>query len=240
MIATGSWDSPSFRTQVDFSIGVFPVPLPDRDHPRYGPNIYGPVSEADTGTSLAFGVVRDNPAAARALDFLHYLTSQEGNALFSRLSGWLPSVVGVDPAPEIAPFAPADSGFLPGFDFGLMNLGADSRRIFDTHLDLLYSPAGSVDDFLAATGPALPGAILSDVRRGLRQIETNSGRQDLTFLAHWLRSRRVKPDAEAAEKADQMIEAQHALETVRAWHRESLEHLASESASGTARAQPAR
>src|SRR5690606_25731840 len=56
MIATGSWDSPSFREQADFEIGVFTLPVPAPAHPRYGPYTLGRGSEAETGTGLSFGI----------------------------------------------------------------------------------------------------------------------------------------------------------------------------------------
>jgi raffinose/stachyose/melibiose transport system substrate-binding protein len=216
MITTGSWDSPSFRAQVNFELGVFPIPLPTRDHPRYGRNLFGPASEAEVGTGLALGVTRLSRDPARAADFLLYLASRPHNAKFSRLSGWLPSVVGVKPPAEIAPFLPIADGYVPGFDFTLGSIGANTTRTFENAANRLYSPQGSIESFRDTVRVGLPGAIEDDLRRNVRQLEFNIGRQDIALIAHLALQARHPDHATLAAKIDQIVESQHALDTARA------------------------
>src|SRR5690606_848062 len=129
MIATGSWDSPSFREQADFEIGVFTLPVPAPEHPRYGPYTLGRGSEAETGTGLSFGIPKQTKNFARALDFLHFLSSKKGNTTFSRVSGWLPAVVGVEPPDHVKPFLPVTDGYVQGFSFQMKMDGGNAARV---------------------------------------------------------------------------------------------------------------
>lgn len=228
MITTGSWDSPSFRAQIGFEIGVFPIPLPGRDHPRYGRNLFGPSSEAETGTGLSFGVTRTAPDAKRATDFLLFLASQPYNAKFSRVSGWLPSVVGVVPPKEIEPFLPRAEGYVPGFDFGFGALGANSLRVTDTAVNRLYSPQGSVEAYREVLAATLPAAIEDDVRRNARQLEFNITRQDIALLAHLALQARKPDDKVLARKVDEILESQHLMESTRTRSLTTLDRLAAE------------
>jgi raffinose/stachyose/melibiose transport system substrate-binding protein len=215
MITTGSWDSPSFRMQVDFDIGVFPIPLPSREHPRYGRNLLGPSSEAEAGTGLAFGLTRLSTAPERAVDFMLYLASQPHNAEFSRLSGWLPSVVGVRPPPEIEPFLPRIEGYVPGFDFSASSIGTSGLRVVENAANQLYSPQGSADAFVTALEARLPEAFADDIRRTARQLEFNTARQDIAVLAYLALHTRQPEEPLHAVRLEQVLESQHLLEGTR-------------------------
>jgi len=106
MIPTGSWDTTSLRSQAAFEIGAFTIPTPSPEHPVYGPNVLGPLSEAGTDTAFSFGIAKQSSHKDIALDFLHFISTQENNQTFSNVSGWLPSVVGVQPPASIQPFYP--------------------------------------------------------------------------------------------------------------------------------------
>jgi hypothetical protein len=221
MIATGSWDSTSFRQQAGFEIDAFSIPIPGRDHPRYGAHILGPSSESNSSTGLAFGISRSSPHFDRAFDFLLFLASQPVNAEFSRRSGWLPSVTGITPPAEIRPFLPHTEGYVPGFTFA--QFGPDSARVNSVHTNKLVSPAGSVDDFREALAAELPAAIRRDLGRMVRDSMLNIGRQDLLIAGEAGLSR---IDVDAGElRLSQLLEAQNRREAQAAWQSHELQRL---------------
>lgn len=221
MIATGSWDSPSFRAQADFEIGVFAIPTPSRDHPRYGPNVLGPVSEASTGTGLTFGIVQGAGRFDLALDFLHFATARTSNETFARVSGWLPAVVGVPPTELIAPFVPISDGYLAGFDLPLSSLGASTNLVVQRNLNRLVDRSGSADAFAEAMRAQLPGAVREDLRRFERSTVLNVQRQDV-ILASLAMQAGMSEQSDSAAKLSEMLEAQNRAESRRAW---VVEHL---------------
>ncbi len=225
MITTGSWDSPSFRTQVDFELGVFDVPMPAPDHPRYGDNTYGPSSEAETAAGLSFGITRQADDFDVALDFLRFLTSKRYNGEFSRLSGWLPSVVGVEPPDAIKPFLPVTEGYVPGFDLVFSGLGANTYRVVESTTNLLYAPHGSVEAYRDAIARELPENIAQDLRRTQRLSEINLARQDIALVAYLALARRHPEAPVFADKFDQLIESQHGIEAGYVWMNDELEAL---------------
>lgn len=217
MITTGSWDSPSFRAQIDFDLDVFDVPRPGPDHPHHGAGAYGRSSEAETSTGLCFGITRLSPHFDQALDFLMFLTSRPRNAEFSQESGWLPAVVGVTPPEALAPFAPVADGYVPGFDLTFSNVGANTLRVIDNNTHRLYAPDGSADEFRAILERELPREIEADLRRTLRLGELNNNRQDIALLAHLALAARHPDDADRAAKVDALVESQHAMEATQTW-----------------------
>jgi raffinose/stachyose/melibiose transport system substrate-binding protein len=227
MIASGSWDSPSFRALAPFEIGVFDIPIPTRDHPRFGRNVLGPLSEAEISTGLPFGVTRLSRHPDRALDFLQFATSLAGNARFSQISGWLPSVVGVEPSPEIAPFLPRRDGYLNGFDLQLNQIGPDSQRVVGTGINILVSQSGSVDGFLQLLEREWPSAIRQDLDRMTRELAQNLARQDV-ITAAYLRLPAHAAEEEQEELADRLSrlrEGQLQQEGFRSWVRHEIDRL---------------
>lgn len=225
MITTGSWDSPSFRTQIDFDLGIFSVPTPSPSHPRYGQNTYGRASESEVSAGLSFGITRLTPHFDQALDFLQFLTSRPYNAEFSRLSGWLPSVVGVQPPESIADFLPFTEGYVPGFDLSVSSIGANTARVVESTSNRLYSPHGSVDEFRAALASELPRELEADIRRTLRLGELNNTRQDIALLAYLALQAHHPEQAIYPEKIDTLVEAQHGMESVNTWLAFELEQV---------------
>ncbi len=215
MITSGSWDSPSFRAMADFELGVFPVPAPSREHPIYGANVLGPASESETGTGLTFGIVRSAANHARLIDFLHFITSQKGNATFSRISDWLPAAVGVVPAEQVRPFLPITDGFVAGFDPTLGSLGAGTSLAVQRNLDLLVGPAGSVAAFRDRMRDELAPAVREDLERYAHNTLLNLQRQDVIIAALSASSPPSLDDS--PDKFSEMIEAQNRAESRRAW-----------------------
>lgn len=225
MIATGSWDSPSFRAQADFKIGVFSLPIPTADHPQYGKYMLGRGSEAETGTGLAFGIPKQTKNFDRALDFLHFLSSRKGNATFSRISGWLPSVVGVEPAESVRPFIPVTDGYIGGFGYDLRFGGANAARVTTTANDQLVGQNGSVEAFKDAIRVPIRNALRQDYERHLQVTQRNILRQDALILAQEMLLHHPGAPASAKRKLNEFYESQSKLESTCAWTRHELDRI---------------
>jgi len=212
MVTSGSWDAPVFRALCDFGLGVFDIPIPGAEHPRYGPQVLGPASEADTSTGMAFAVTLRTPHRAEAVDFLRFLTSHAGNSAFSRRSGWLPSVVGVTPTEELAPFLPRIEGHPAGFGLFFGN-GSAITQLVSRANSLLISHSGSVEEYRRVVGAGIDAAFRHDLGRSSRNQLMNISRQDL-LLAGRLALAESEPHA---ERISALSESQNQQESLRAW-----------------------
>jgi raffinose/stachyose/melibiose transport system substrate-binding protein len=153
MIATGSWDATSIMRQAaeaGFEVGVFKLPIPGKEDPEYGEYVLGQASEADTKALGAFGLYRFSENSAVAIDFMRFVTSQQGNQLFVDVSKWPPAILGVDPPPETEPFMPLMDGVVDGFSLTNSNMGPEPVRFVDNNLFKLLRRNGGVEDFVAA------------------------------------------------------------------------------------------
>jgi len=209
MVTTGSWDAASFHSQAPFEIGIFKLPLPSRDHPRFGPNILGPFSEASVGTGMTFGLNRFARDSDLALDFLRYLGSFQASQKFTDRSGWLPAVVGVEPAAKAQPFKPLTDGYPEGFSYTKLN--SETARVSDKHMYLLPRPDGA-EAFAAAIKQEYPRAVVQDIwaadRGRLRQILRND-----TTLTGFDALMRLRPtDTILERKRNELREAQFGVE----------------------------
>lgn len=226
MIATGSWDSSSFRSQAEFEIGVFSLPLPTPEHRRYGPQMLGPGSEAETGTGLTFCISKQSKNFDRALDFLRFLVSKSGNATFSRVSGWLPSVVGIEPADHVRPFLPITDGYLDGFSPEFRFGGGNSTRVIANANSALVGPNGSVEAFKTAVREPFLKAVRQDLQRHIHLAALNYNRQDAVILACEMIADATDNAVSLRTKIDMLIETQNKLESTHAWTRHELDRLA--------------
>lgn len=219
MIVTGSWDAPSFRTLAPFEVGAFQLPMPLATHPRYGTGVLGPTSESETPTGASFALTRASPNRDRALDFLHYLSSQRGNTTFAHVSSWLPSVIDVDLPPLVKPFAPVIDGYVNGIGIDVGG-GASVNRIVTANLNTLFDANADIGKLQALLREQLPDAVREDLARSARGMRLNSARQD-TLLAAQLILRSHHPDAaEHRRKQSELLEAQ----TMQELRRASLTH----------------
>jgi raffinose/stachyose/melibiose transport system substrate-binding protein len=163
MLAAGSWETSGLVAQSQFPIGVFRMPLPGPDHPRYGRFTWGRPAEA-SGRAVTgpFGLTRGSRYPAEALDFLRYLTSQRAHQKFVEQSRWLPVVVGVKVPASMQGFEPDLNGSLPGLN---LRWGTEIRRVTENNWHLLFSETGGVEAFSEAVAPELPAAAVGDLRR---------------------------------------------------------------------------
>jgi hypothetical protein len=215
MIATGSWDYGSIVKQSRFPIGIFPIPLPERDDPRYGAHVLGPISEAGQGLGVMFHLTKQSAHPEVAIDFLQFLTSQPGNQLFCDISKWLPAIVGVRPPAETAAFAPLTEGYPDGFRIALLMWGrGEMYRVFGNHVHRLVGRGGGVNDFVSALRSDLTAAVRADARRLAQTYLANIQRQDTTVAA--LRH------LGQADKATAVLETQNQQEALYYWLQSQL------------------
>ncbi|MBS0632982.1 MAG: extracellular solute-binding protein [Verrucomicrobia bacterium] len=210
-IPSGTWDYPTMRAQASFAIGAFRVPLPADDDREYGGDALQPVSDGSLSTAMPFYLAKQSRHQAEAIDFLRFVTSIEGNRLFSHASHWMPSVEGVEIDAELKPFARILDGYmtLDGYNAPALigGPGADTTRLFETNLSLLYAPNGGVEALTAAIESRYRATVRSDLTRVLSTQRENLRRRDtalgaLLFLG----------PPEQAEAARQ-LSGQHLVET---------------------------
>ena len=205
MLLTGSWDAFSLQVQASFAIDAFPLPLPQPTHPHYGPQTWGPTADATANLSIQLGITRRSRHPEVALDFLRFATSLEGNALFSRQSHWLPSVIGVTIPPALAPFAPVEVGYPAGFD--LDEIGVDTRLVFLRLNHLLIDLQQGAGPFIAAADPQMENAIRADLARALTTQQVTLRTQDTIWAAYeWLARRAPLPSEEAATMREHLTD----------------------------------
>ncbi len=110
MIAAGSWESAGLTRNVPFPVAVIDFPLPAKGE-AFSEAIAGKANEASLSGGGPYGVNRSSRNAERALDFLQFLTSVEGNQLLNEGSNWVPVVTDSVPTPQAAPFMPGTAGY---------------------------------------------------------------------------------------------------------------------------------
>lgn len=176
MIVSGSWDASSMHAEAPFPLGAFPIPFPSQEHPEFGHNVLGPVSERGIGTGAVFGVYRGTRNLDQTIHFLQYLTSKASAELFGEISGWLPAVEGVSVPDITKPFMPRMEGY-PG---GMGLWGATERsRVID--INQHHLAAGNVDRFINELESIYPRAIERDLSRISSNQLNNVMRMDCSF-----------------------------------------------------------
>ena len=197
-IPNGTWDYPTMRALATFEIGAFRLPMPGPDDPEFGGYTMLPISDGGIGTAMPFYLTRRSRHPEVAIDFLRYLTSLEGNRLFSLASHWMPSVEGVEIEPELRPFRQNNEGYMvidsQNGPSVMTGPGAEYTHLFETNLHLLYAPNGGVEAYSRAVEAGLREATEHDLRRQVHVQRENLRRRDVALAAqHFL---------DAAEQAE--------------------------------------
>lgn len=185
-LLTGSWDYQSVVEQSTFGVGAFPIPMPDTSHPVYGPFLKGTLTEVHNAPGSSLGLTKASKHPEIAIDFMRYVTSKEGNALFCRISGWLPATVNVDPGETVRDFLPVTEGYPGGFT--LVQLGAETSRVILQHLHHLLRPSGSVEAFVESAQTDYTAA----VRAEFEKLQKNS--RESVFLQNAMLTARLQLD----------------------------------------------
>ena len=179
MMTIGSFAASTTIQEAPFEIGVFRLPLPSPDDPRYGRHVLGLASEASRGLEGTTGLARASPNKAKAIDFLHFLTSHAQAQKFTANSGFVPAVVQVEPDPLIAEFVAHVDGPPDGFrpDFAELTNRA-SNRDFTNLLHELVGPEGSLESFVRGLEQTLPRALRQDLQAEVRSLQRSAQRAD--------------------------------------------------------------
>lgn len=214
-IPSGTWDYPTMRAQASFPIGAFQVPLPADDDRQYGGDALRPVSDGSLSTAMPFYLSKQSRHQAEAIDFLRFITSLEGNRLFSHASHWMPSVEGVPLDPELKPFQRMLDGYMtldvqnsPALIGGP---GSDTARLFETNLHVLYAPNGGVEALTAAIEGRYRDTVRSDLTRVLTTQRENLRRRDTALGALFFLSARDQAEAARQLSGAHLVETQTAL-----------------------------
>ena len=173
MVVAPSWEATSLTQLCPFAIGAFRYPSPREDDPVYGRFAKGPFSEGQLQTGMPFYLNRHTAHRAEALDFLRFLGSQEGSTIFTRVSDWLPVVVGVKPSEYAAKFQLQSEGYNWYGGFLGPSGHVTAQNFVVSMFYNLWNSDGSVEKFTRALrGVAVP------IRDDLRQ-DTVSGRENI-------------------------------------------------------------
>lgn len=168
MFYAGSWDYGVLVRDGPFPTGLVRLPTPGRDHPIYGQNVLGPVSEAADRAEAALGVVRNSRHPEAAVDFLRFLTSRAVAENFTRNSHRISAIVGTPPPPDAPGLASVPKGEVQGFPVDFFNLpGGNASNLFQRNLHLALGPKGDVDAFIRAIEASLPAALRRDLGQHL-------------------------------------------------------------------------
>jgi ABC-type glycerol-3-phosphate transport system substrate-binding protein len=191
-IGTGTWDAPSLRTLAPFEVGVARFPFPDEKHPRFGHLPLGPLSDGAVGTAVPFYLNKDSPDPALAIDLLRFMTSVEGNQIFTDVSSWFPSILGVIPSDNAPNFAPDYEGIALSESLARLS-GANADLVWDRNIHRLYGATGSVEQFSAAMARDLPAAIRQDLGREYRESLLQLRRLEPALLSQLMLEPRRPP-----------------------------------------------
>lgn len=136
MMPTGSWDYQSLmeRSEGEFTLGVADMPLPSKDHPKYGPYVAGPPTEADTQGAFPFAITKTSPNRDVALDFLQFASSLKYNEALNERMYWLPVIRGADPRRELEPFTPRIEGYGETLEYEAPGTAMSYEQILPAYL----------------------------------------------------------------------------------------------------------
>ena len=166
-IFSGTYEATTLRRMAPFKVAAMPMPEVMPDDSEVGRFVIGPRDDGiGDGTSSLY-LNRRSAHPKEALDFLRFLTSVEGQQLFTDHSGWLPVANGVVLPDAIKEFRERARGYAFG-EGALNNLGSEVNMAWQRNVYLLTSERGSVAAFGAAMDRDAPAAIRKDLRDMIR------------------------------------------------------------------------
>ena len=176
----------SVRHEIKFPLGVVRVPAPQPSGTHFGRNVLGPYEDKSYTSHFEVGLASHSRHRARALDFLKFATSQQGNRIFAQTARWTPSVTGVEPHPNLLPYLsdPA-GGYQLGFDLACYDTSraGDIARVDQSNLYLLADARdGAEDRFVQKIAGEYDRAMRADIARDLKSREDTVQRND-TLIA---------------------------------------------------------
>jgi raffinose/stachyose/melibiose transport system substrate-binding protein len=180
---TGTWDATTIRRTAAFDVEVMRLPQLLPDDPEVGDYIMGPGGEGMGETSMAMYLNNASPHKKEAIDFLRFLTSVEGNQIFSAHSLWLPAINGAEIPEPIRAFRSYRQGYALGqapYDL----IGSEVSMQWDQNFHLLSGEQGSVEKFSAQLGKVMPTAIRTDLENDARNMLILVKPQDALIAAY--------------------------------------------------------
>jgi len=178
LIYSGSWDASYFMTDTSFRVGVMPLHLPKPGH-ALGRGTLGGITELAAVPSGGFAITKGSRHPEVALDFLRYFSSRAINQKFANDCLRVPVIVGAKTPVAVAGFALETAGYAWGFTLS----GADATmRLFETSVDRLLAPNGSVDEFLERLKDGYGGAVRQDLQASVREGVRAQQRLDATIF----------------------------------------------------------
>ncbi len=209
-IFSGTWMATTMRQQADFTVDALRLPQPTRDDPVVGSHILGPFADGNDMTTFGFYLNKRSPQRAAAIDFMRFLASHEGNALFSRRSGWPPSIREVPMDPALAAFISDADGYTLGASY--LGSGGNSRALLLRNLHLLSGPRGSPESLAQALDEQMPAAARADLEALVRDAWLAALPQDVRIAAAGVLAGGGPGRAEAAQLRERWEVAQNLAE----------------------------
>ena len=207
---SGTWDYPSLQALAGFEVGGFMVPVPADTDPDFGGHALLPAASGVLSTAMPFFLNRQSRHQAVAIDFLRYLTSMEGNALFSREARIMPAIEGVKIAPELRQFRANYDGYVvTAVNNGLSLMygtGPDYTRLWLSHLHELFSPGGGVETYARTLAAGIHQAAVTDLQGQLKNRLINLRQRDAVLAAM------LHLEAGDRQEAEHQLTAQHLVE----------------------------
>jgi len=183
MIVAPSWEATNLLALSRFDIAAFPFPYPREDDPVFGRYVKGPFSEGQLTTGLPIYVNRDTKHRAEAMDFLHFMTSQEGSSIFTQVSNWPPATVGVTPSKFASQFKIQSEGYCWYGNYIVPTADLDTSNFISNQMAVLWSPNGSVDAFRDVLRAGAGDRIRGDIRHDVSTELDNLRSEDVAAVA---------------------------------------------------------
>ncbi len=183
MVVAPSWEATSLQQLCPFELGAFRYPTARENDPVYGRFAKGPFSEGQVLTGMPFYLNRSTPHRAEALDFLRFMSSQEGSTIFTNVSNWLPIVVGVKPSEFSAQFQLQAEGYSWYGNFLGPSSHMETQNLVLSVLYTLWSPDGQVAVFSSALTNGMAAIVRDGFRRDVISGLNNIRREDAAAAA---------------------------------------------------------
>jgi ABC-type glycerol-3-phosphate transport system substrate-binding protein len=164
MIVSPSWQATDILSLARFEIGAFRFPYPTAKDPVYGAYSADRYSDGGFAMGTTIFLSRRTRHRAEAVDFLRFITSQEGEEIFSRHSNWPPATRGVKASPFASQLLFDPNGYCCGVDFVTPTGEPNAYGFVFSHMVDLWSPDGGVDAFRAAMKAGFADAVREDLR----------------------------------------------------------------------------
>lgn len=182
MIIAPSWEASSLKEICDFELGAFRYPVPLQDDPVYGRRMLGPYSDGQMMTLMAMYINRTSKHRREAIDYLQFITSVEGNQIFTDVSTWLPATATVKASAYSRQFLPFYDGYSWGV--GFLNLaGVDTTTFVRNRYYRLWGPTGGAKAYADELDQNMRPLVISDLTRELHAQLQNLTREDSAAVA---------------------------------------------------------